>query len=307
MVHVPTRGDVPVRLGPSVQLVPDYGPSTMPRDVYTDPMRFELERERVLGAHWIIAGRSEQLAGTGDWLTFEGHGETVVVTRQADGSLAAFHNVCQHRGPAIVGELVGCGAKRFTCPYHGWVYDTTGVVVGVPDREDFDPAAPRRRALARGRRRRVGRLGVDQPRRTRRCAAADRRDRPRDLRRPRPVPDGGHDPPRGARVGRARSTTRRSSTASTRSTTPSSCTTSVRPGPRRPATRRSTSSATTTCASCRGRTTSTSWPRTPTTTATRSATTSCSRTRCSTATPSTSRSSTRSRSTSTARGSCAGS
>jgi len=123
-----------------VQLVPDYGPSTMPRDVYTDPMRFELERERVLGAHWIIAGRSEQLVGTGDWLTFEGHGETVVVTRQADGSLAAFHNVCQHRGPAIVGELVGCGAKRFTCPYHGWVYDTTGLVVGVPEREDFDPA-----------------------------------------------------------------------------------------------------------------------------------------------------------------------
>ena len=121
MVHVPTRGDVPVRLGPSVQLVPDYGPSTMPRDVYSDPMRFELERERVLGAHWIIAGRSEQLAGTGDWLTFEGHGETVVVTRQADGSLAAFHNVCQHRGPALVGELVGCGAKGFTCPYHGWV------------------------------------------------------------------------------------------------------------------------------------------------------------------------------------------
>jgi phenylpropionate dioxygenase-like ring-hydroxylating dioxygenase large terminal subunit len=112
----------------------------MPRDVYTDPMRFELERERVLGAHWIIAGRSDQLAGTGDWLTFEGHGETVVVTRQADGSLAAFHNVCQHRGPALVGELVGCGAKRFTCPYHGWVYDTTGLVVGVPDREDFDPA-----------------------------------------------------------------------------------------------------------------------------------------------------------------------
>ena len=126
MVHVPTRGDVPVRLGPSVQLVPDYGPSTMPRDVYTDPTRFELERERVLGAHWILAGRSEQLVGAGDWLTFEGHGETVVVTRQADGSLAAFHNVCQHRGPALVGELVGCGAKRFTCPYHGWVYDTTG-------------------------------------------------------------------------------------------------------------------------------------------------------------------------------------
>ncbi len=139
MVHIPTRGDVPVRFGADVRKVPDYGPSTMRADVYTDPVRFELERERVLGRHWILAGRSEQLVESGDWITFEGHGETVVVTRQPDRSLAAFHNVCQHRGPAIVGELVGCGAKRFTCPYHGWVYDTTGLVVGIPERGDFDP------------------------------------------------------------------------------------------------------------------------------------------------------------------------
>ena len=138
MVHVPTRGDVPVRLGPSVRLVPEYGPSKMDASVYTDPVRFELERERVLARHWLIAGRSAQLESAGDWLTYEGHGETIVVTRQPDGSLAAFHNVCQHRGPAIVGEAVGCGARRFTCPYHGWVYDTTGLVVGVPEREDFD-------------------------------------------------------------------------------------------------------------------------------------------------------------------------
>ncbi len=140
MVHVPTRGDVPVRLGPGVQLVPDHGPSVMDRNVYTDPHRFELERERVLAKHWILAGRSDQVAEPGDWLTFEGHGETVIVTRQPDGSVAAFHNVCQHRGPAIVGASTGCGARRFTCPYHGWVYDTKGFVVGVPEREDFDPA-----------------------------------------------------------------------------------------------------------------------------------------------------------------------
>ena len=120
--------------------MPDYGPSTMSRDVYTDPVRFELERERVLNRSWLLAGRSEQAANRGDWITYEGHGETIVITRQADGSLSAFHNVCQHRGPALVGELQGCGARRFTCPYHGWVYDTTGKLVGVPEREDFSDA-----------------------------------------------------------------------------------------------------------------------------------------------------------------------
>jgi phenylpropionate dioxygenase-like ring-hydroxylating dioxygenase large terminal subunit len=137
MVHVPTRGDVPVRLSPRSELLPPYGPSVMAADVYTDPVRYELERERVLATHWILAGRTEQVAATGDWITFEGHGETVVVSRQADGSLAAFHNVCQHRGTALVQDMTGCGARRFTCGYHGWVYDTTGKLVGVPERDDF--------------------------------------------------------------------------------------------------------------------------------------------------------------------------
>ena len=137
MVHVPTRGDVAPRLGPGVQHVPTWGPSTMSREVYRDPVRFELERERVLGRSWLLAGRTAQIPDAGDWITFEGHGETVVITRQPDASMAAFHNTCQHRGPAIVKELQGCGARRFTCPYHGWVYDTTGKLVGVPEREDF--------------------------------------------------------------------------------------------------------------------------------------------------------------------------
>jgi phenylpropionate dioxygenase-like ring-hydroxylating dioxygenase large terminal subunit len=137
MVHVPTRGDVPVRLGPTIRNVPDYGPSKMSRAPYTDPVQFELERERVLNASWLLAARSEQVAGVGDWISFESHGETIVITRQPDGSLAAFHNVCRHRGPAFVTEWSGCGARRFSCPYHGWVYDTTGKLVGVPERQDF--------------------------------------------------------------------------------------------------------------------------------------------------------------------------
>lgn len=137
MVHVPTRGDVPVRLGPGATQLPDYGPSTMDRNVYTDPMQFELEREKVLGRGWLLAGRSEQIAAAGDWLSFESHGETVVITRQPHGGLAAFHNVCQHRGVSFVADWSGCGARRFTCPYHNWVYDTTGKLVGVPERQDF--------------------------------------------------------------------------------------------------------------------------------------------------------------------------
>ena len=140
MVFAATRGEVPVRLGPSVQNVPDYGASVMVRTPYTDPAQFELERQKVLNTTWILAGRSADVAEPGDWLGFDSHGETVVITRQPDRSLSAFHNVCQHRGVAFVGESKGCGARRFSCPYHGWVYDTTGKLVGVPERQDFNEA-----------------------------------------------------------------------------------------------------------------------------------------------------------------------
>jgi phenylpropionate dioxygenase-like ring-hydroxylating dioxygenase large terminal subunit len=137
MVFVPTRGGVPVRLGPQARQLPDYGPSMMERSPYTDPMQFEMEREKVLNTGWLLAARSEQVKDSGDWISFESHGETVVITRQPDGTLSAFHNVCQHRGIAFVADWKGCGARRFSCPYHGWVYDTTGKLVGVPERQDF--------------------------------------------------------------------------------------------------------------------------------------------------------------------------
>jgi phenylpropionate dioxygenase-like ring-hydroxylating dioxygenase large terminal subunit len=122
-----------------VVTLPGVSGSTLSAEVYRDGERYEAERTRVLRNAWMIAGRSEEIGGEGDWLIYEGHGETVVVVRQADGALAAFHNVCQHRGARLTrGETSGCN-RRFTCPWHGWVYDTTGDLVGVPEREDFDP------------------------------------------------------------------------------------------------------------------------------------------------------------------------
>ena len=147
MVHIPVRGELPARLGPSVQAVPGYGPSVMDARVYRDPTRYELERERVLGRHWMLAGRSTQVKDSGDWITYEGHDECIVVVRQSDDSLAAFHNVCRHRGPAIIAEKTGCGARRFSCPYHGWVYDTKGKLVGIPEREEWRALAESAPAL----------------------------------------------------------------------------------------------------------------------------------------------------------------
>jgi phenylpropionate dioxygenase-like ring-hydroxylating dioxygenase large terminal subunit len=120
--------------------VPGIGPGTVDAEVYRDPQRYELERRRILNRSWQIICRSEQIADPGDFHVWEGHGESVVITRRPDGGLAGFHNVCAHRGTRIVPES-GTGARRFTCRFHNWAYDIEGNVVGVPDREDFDPDA----------------------------------------------------------------------------------------------------------------------------------------------------------------------
>jgi choline monooxygenase len=138
MVFLPTRGDGPVRFGADVPMVPDIGPAALPAEVYTDPAQFERERATVLRKSWQIICRSSEIADAGDFVTWEGHGETIVVARRRDGAVSGFHNVCQHRGARITSEAAGC-ARRFTCRWHSWVYDLDGRVVGVPDREDFGP------------------------------------------------------------------------------------------------------------------------------------------------------------------------
>jgi phenylpropionate dioxygenase-like ring-hydroxylating dioxygenase large terminal subunit len=137
MVYVPHRGNAPVRHGVGVPVIPDIGPSTVDASVYLDPQRFQLERHKVLNRSWQIICRSSQLPNAGDYLVWEGHGETIIVNRRRDGSVGGFHNACRHRGARIARP--GCGtARRFTCRWHSWVYDLEGNVIGVPDREDFD-------------------------------------------------------------------------------------------------------------------------------------------------------------------------
>ena len=140
MVFRPTRGDAPARIGAGIAGTPHVANGVVSADVYIDPLRYELEVEHVIRKSWLIAARGSELPNAGDWVVYEGHGDTVVIARQADGSVSAFHNVCQHRGVRLTqGETSGC-ARRLTCPYHGWVYDMTGALVGVPEREEFDEA-----------------------------------------------------------------------------------------------------------------------------------------------------------------------
>lgn len=79
---------------------------------------------------------SSEIANPDDYLVRNAVGRSVLLTRDGDGTAHAFLNYCRHRGAEPV---LGCGsARRFTCPYHGWVYDLAGRQVGMPLRDRHD-------------------------------------------------------------------------------------------------------------------------------------------------------------------------
>ena len=79
---------------------------------------------------------SSEIANPNDYLVRNAVGRSVLLTRDEHGAAHAFLNYCRHRGAEPV---LGCGnARRFTCPYHGWVYDINGNQVGMPLRDRHD-------------------------------------------------------------------------------------------------------------------------------------------------------------------------
>lgn len=114
-------------------------PSVLDADVYRDPVRYRRELEDVLGEAWFPAVPSGDVARARDYTVWDQLDQSVVVVRLDDGGVAAWHNVCQHRGARLLEGAGQCPTGRIRCPWHGFVYDLRGVVGSVPLRDSFDP------------------------------------------------------------------------------------------------------------------------------------------------------------------------
>lgn len=115
----------------------DMGGSTYLAEgsVFTDPDRFEWEREVLFRRTPQVMAWAGEVADVGDVVARDVAGVPVVVTRDHDGELHAFLNACSHRGMTLCNGVDN--TRRLTCPYHGWNYDLRGRLVGLPNRERF--------------------------------------------------------------------------------------------------------------------------------------------------------------------------
>jgi phenylpropionate dioxygenase-like ring-hydroxylating dioxygenase large terminal subunit len=108
----------------------------VPADTYYSEDRAAEELETLFLEHPMVLCLSGALPRPGSYLTIDLCGTPVLLTRGRDGRVRSMMNVCRHRGVRVVD---GAGeAKRFTCPFHAWVYDTEGQLVGLPVAEGFD-------------------------------------------------------------------------------------------------------------------------------------------------------------------------
>lgn len=123
---------------------PDYLFEQTTLDMGNDPIGIEpyiseeyakAEREKLWPNVWLFAAREDELPEIGDTVVFEINEKSFLITRQRDGSVKAFYNVCLHRGRKLRTE--NGNTTQFRCPFHGFTWKTDGDLKEIPCDWDF--------------------------------------------------------------------------------------------------------------------------------------------------------------------------
>lgn len=111
---------------------------SLPQDLYTQTDIFDFDMAAIYGRSWLMAGMACELPNAGSYISMMVGKWPILITRDKEGVIRAFHNSCRHRGSMIC--PLGSGtAPKLVCPYHRWTYDLDGSLFAatrMPD--DFE-------------------------------------------------------------------------------------------------------------------------------------------------------------------------
>lgn len=112
---------------------------SLPQAFYNDPFLFRIDMEEIFMKEWLFVGMTCEIPKAGAYMTVQVGQNPVLVVRDRDGEVRAFHNVCRHRGSRICTAAKGKVAN-LTCPYHQWTYDLKGnlIFAGTDMGDSFD-------------------------------------------------------------------------------------------------------------------------------------------------------------------------
>jgi choline monooxygenase len=103
----------------------------LPAAAYTGREFWDAECVSVFTRNWICVGFAHELKVSGDAVPVTIAGHPLLLVRNKDGLIRAFHNVCRHRCLTLVEEPRNVG-KLIRCPYHAWAYDLDGNLRASP-------------------------------------------------------------------------------------------------------------------------------------------------------------------------------
>ncbi|WOX13629.1 aromatic ring-hydroxylating dioxygenase subunit alpha [Streptomyces sp. N50] len=107
---------------------------------YVSEEFFDLDIEAVFARSWLFVAAEAELPEPGDYVTVDIGSYSVIVVRDDDEDVRAFHNVCRHRGARILNEERG-SVGNIVCGYHRWTYGVDGRLLHAESQAPgFDPS-----------------------------------------------------------------------------------------------------------------------------------------------------------------------
>jgi benzoate/toluate 1,2-dioxygenase subunit alpha len=95
------------------------------RDIFSDPEIFKRELKVLFEGGWIYLAHECQVPAPHDYVTTFAGRRPILVMRDKEGVVRAFHNACPHRGATVCAYDRG-NAPLHVCPYHSWSFASDG-------------------------------------------------------------------------------------------------------------------------------------------------------------------------------------
>lgn len=108
------------------------------KNLYVDPVVFDMEMERIYGKIWVYIGHESQVPNVGDYITTTLGTQQVIMVRGSDNNVHVIYNRCPHKGAQVVAKGCGNTGKFFRCPYHAWTFKLDGQHLAAPMRAGFE-------------------------------------------------------------------------------------------------------------------------------------------------------------------------
>jgi Rieske 2Fe-2S family protein len=106
--------------------------TALEREFYCSPEEYQVDLDMIWYRDWLFVGHDCEVPNAGNYLTVQIGVYPVVVVRDREGGLNAFHNSCRHRGSRICSAERG-SVTRLVCPYHQWTYHLDGRLFSARD------------------------------------------------------------------------------------------------------------------------------------------------------------------------------